>query len=128
MQHCLLTLKWRVELKIGEHASTARRKCWTAAGNSFEWRFAFENLKETFKHPCPTIRCNNIWLTDNLFLELKPWSARILYVCILQIVLLSELRKKIIFSCPANLTIFHPQSPIVYLQIWTNFKPYSEKH
>jgi hypothetical protein len=30
-------------------------------------------------------------------LNLKPWSARILYVCILQVVLLSELRKKIIF-------------------------------
>jgi hypothetical protein len=34
--------------KIGEHASTARRKCYeTAAGNSFELRFAIQNLKET---------------------------------------------------------------------------------
>jgi hypothetical protein len=49
--------------KIDERARTACRKCETAAGNSFECRFAIENLKKTltlmshYGH-------NNIWFTD----------------------------------------------------------------
>jgi hypothetical protein len=39
----------------------------TAAGNSFEWRFTIENLKETLEDMSHYGR-NNIWLTDII-----PW-------------------------------------------------------
>jgi hypothetical protein len=39
----------------------------TAAGNSFEWWFAIENLRETLT-PVSHYGCNNIWLTDII-----PW-------------------------------------------------------
>jgi hypothetical protein len=37
-------------------------------GNSFEWRFAIENLKETLT-PMSHYGRNNIWLTDII-----PWT------------------------------------------------------
>jgi hypothetical protein len=94
--------------KIGEHA-----KCWTAAGNSFQWRFGIENLKETLT-PMSHYGRNNIWVDRHYSLNLKPWSAGTLYVYA-QIQHKNTLlvcrrclspgcapRKKIIFSCPVH--------------------------